>query len=150
MKMTLRSIIELHAHLRELAQMQTPVAYAIGKNFLTAERLVKDYEKIREDIMKSQALKDDDGNARKGLYSIHATEPVDPDYVESPDVKIAKDHYIGYLFEDVATIKEQLEGILDEEHEVSWHQINESRMEGCNVPAVLLLPLYDTIILEGR
>lgn len=151
MKMPLRSIIDIHAHLRVLSERVTPVAYAISKNLRIAERVVKEYETIREDIMKSHALTDDNGNPRKGLYSIHNHDlPTDVDYVESPEQKIPKDHYVGYLFEDVAAIKEMLEEILDEEHEVSWHMIHESRMEGCNVEAALLLPLHDTIIIEGR
>lgn len=150
-KHTLRKILEIHHVLLLLSERVTPVAYAISKNRRIAERVVKEYEAIREEIMKDHALTTDDGTPRKALYSIYRDAPVEVDIDASAlDLKTPKDHYIGYHFEDVQMVKAMIEEILDEEHEVVWHMIPESRMDGCNVEAELLIPLFDTIIVEGR
>lgn len=150
MKMTLRKIREIHAALVEIGRFKAPIGYAVNKNIMIAERVMKDYDKIREDLMVERAVKDADGKAVKTLYSFETNLPADIDIdVNDAEAKIPHGYYVGYLFEDLDETKKLVDAILDEEHDVIWHQIAASKCEACDVPGILFGPLNDCIIIEG-
>lgn len=152
MKLTLRQIIEIYHALRQVSAHTMPVkaAYAFGKNLRIAERIVKEFESIREDIVKSHTVKDDQGNPIKILYTVNPETPTETVWEESDDAKVPEGYAIGLKFQDYAAITQQFECLLDAEHEVSWFELKSSALDGFEIRGDLFVPLFETVIIDDK
>lgn len=152
MKITLRQILEIYQVLRQITSNKMPVkaAYAFGKNHRIAERIVKEFESIREEIIKTHTVKDDNGDPIQILYTTDPETPTEIVWDAKNDTKVPDGHAVGFKFDSHEAITAQFDELLEAEHEVSWFELKASSLDGFEIRGDLFVPLFDTVIVDDN